>query len=82
MGVIIAGPAERKLGRVLAIGIAAAMLVAAVPSSAASNPTAARSHLLPDTAHQQLEIRLELLRVETEAQTALAAVERLIGGDL
>jgi outer membrane protein TolC len=35
-----------------------------------------------DAAHQQLEIRLELLRVDTEAQTALAAVERLIGGDL
>ena len=78
----IVGAAERKLGRVLAIGIAAAMLVAAVPSSAASNPAAARSHLLLGTAHQQLEIRLELLRVETEAQTALAAVERLIGGDL
>ncbi len=43
-----------------------------------------RGDLTPvlDAAHQQLEIRLELLRVETEAQTALAAVERLIGGDL
>jgi len=43
-----------------------------------------RGDLTPvlDAAHQQLEIRLELLRVETEAQTTLAAVERLIGGDL
>jgi outer membrane protein TolC len=43
-----------------------------------------RGDLTPvlEAAHQQLEIRLELLRVETEAQTALAAIERLVGGDL
>lgn len=43
-----------------------------------------RGDLTPvlDAAHQQLEIRLQLLRVETEAQTALAAIERLVGGDL
>ena len=39
MRLIIVGLAERKLGHVLAIGIAAAILVAAVPSSAASNRT-------------------------------------------
>jgi outer membrane protein TolC len=35
-----------------------------------------------DTAHQQIEINVEVLRVETEEQTALAAIERLIGGEL
>jgi len=33
-------------------------------------------------AHQQLEIRIELLRVETEEQTAFAAIERIVGDDL
>jgi outer membrane protein TolC len=43
-----------------------------------------RSDLTPvlDTARSRLQIRLEILRVETEAQTALAAVERQIGSDL
>lgn len=35
-----------------------------------------------EAAHRQLEIRIELLRVETEEQTALAAIERLVGEDL
>ena len=35
-----------------------------------------------EAAHQQLDIRLQLLRVETDEQTALAAIERLIGDDL
>jgi cobalt-zinc-cadmium efflux system outer membrane protein len=35
-----------------------------------------------EAAHQQLQIRIELLRVETDEQTALAAIERLIGDDL
>ena len=35
-----------------------------------------------DAAHQQLAVRLELLRVEADAQTAVAAIERLVGGDL
>jgi len=35
-----------------------------------------------DAAHQQLAIRVELLRAQTEAQMALAAIERLVGGDL
>jgi outer membrane protein TolC len=35
-----------------------------------------------EAAHQQLDIRLQLLRVETEGQMALAAIERLIGEDL
>jgi outer membrane protein TolC len=35
-----------------------------------------------DAARQQLEIRRQLLRTQTDAQTALAAIERLIGDDL
>jgi len=35
-----------------------------------------------DAARQRLLIAIELLRSRTEAQTALATVERLIGGDL
>jgi outer membrane protein TolC len=35
-----------------------------------------------DAAHQQLRIRVELLQVGTEAQTAFAAIERLVGGGL
>jgi len=35
-----------------------------------------------EAAHQQLEIRLQLLRAETDEQMALAAIERLIGDDL
>ena len=35
-----------------------------------------------DAAHQRLEIRLELLSVEAEEQTAFAAIERLVGEDL
>lgn len=35
-----------------------------------------------EAAHQQLDIRLQLLRIETEEQMALAAIERLIGEDL
>lgn len=34
-----------------------------------------------DAAHQQLQIRVELLRVHTEAQTAFASIERLVGGE-
>lgn len=35
-----------------------------------------------EAARQRLQIGIELLRARTEAQTAFAAVERLIGGDL
>ena len=35
-----------------------------------------------DTAHKRFEIQIELLRNGTEAQTALATIERLVGGDL
>jgi outer membrane protein TolC len=35
-----------------------------------------------DAARQRLQIGIELPRARTEAQTALATVERLIGGDL
>jgi outer membrane protein TolC len=35
-----------------------------------------------EAAHQQIEIDVEVLRVETQEQTALAAIERLIGGEL
>src|SRR5437899_4441437 len=43
-----------------------------------------RGDLTPvlDAAHSRLQIRIEILRVETEAQTALAAMERQIGSDL
>jgi len=43
-----------------------------------------RGDLTPvlDTARSRLQIRVEILRVETEAQTALAAIERQIGSDL
>jgi outer membrane protein TolC len=43
-----------------------------------------RGDLTPvlEAAHRQLEIRIELLRVETDAQTALAGIERLVGEDL
>jgi len=43
-----------------------------------------RGDLTPvlDTAHGRLQIRIEILRVETDAQTALAAIERQIGSDL
>ncbi len=35
-----------------------------------------------EAAHQQLTIRIDLLKTQTEAQAALAAIERLVGGDL
>ncbi|HEV8176260.1 MAG TPA: TolC family protein, partial [Gemmatimonadales bacterium] len=35
-----------------------------------------------DAARQVLDVRLQLFRVETEEQTALAAIERLVGADL
>lgn len=35
-----------------------------------------------DAAHKRFEIQIEQLRNETEAQTALATIERLVGGDL
>ncbi|HYK79413.1 MAG TPA: TolC family protein [Micropepsaceae bacterium] len=35
-----------------------------------------------EAAHQQIEVNLELLRAETEEQTAFASVERLAGGGL
>jgi outer membrane protein TolC len=35
-----------------------------------------------EAAHQQIEINLQLLRAESEEQTAFAAIERLAGGDL
>jgi cobalt-zinc-cadmium efflux system outer membrane protein len=43
-----------------------------------------RGDLTPvlDTARSRLQIRIEILRAETEAQTALAAIERQIGSDL
>jgi outer membrane protein TolC len=43
-----------------------------------------RADLTPvlDAARQRLQIRIELLKVHTEAQTAFAAIERLVGGDL
>jgi outer membrane protein TolC len=43
-----------------------------------------RSELVPvlEAACQRLQIGIELLRARTEAQTALATIERLIGGDL
>lgn len=43
-----------------------------------------RGDLTPvlETARSRLQIRIEILRVETEAQTALAAIERQIGSDL
>jgi outer membrane protein TolC len=43
-----------------------------------------RGDLTPvlDTAHSRLQIRIEILQVDTEAQTALAAIERQIGSDL
>jgi outer membrane protein TolC len=43
-----------------------------------------RAELTPvlEAARQRLQIDIELLRARTEAQTALATVERLIGGDL
>src|SRR5258707_9979445 len=56
MGLIMVGLAERKLGHVLAIDIAAAILVAAVPSSAASNRTAGA---VPGASAEEL---LELVR--------------------
>jgi outer membrane protein TolC len=34
-----------------------------------------------DAARRRLEVRIETLRVETEAQTAFAAIERLTGGE-
>jgi cobalt-zinc-cadmium efflux system outer membrane protein len=34
-----------------------------------------------DAARRRQEIRLEVLRIETEAQTAFAAIERLVGGE-
>jgi cobalt-zinc-cadmium efflux system outer membrane protein len=43
-----------------------------------------RGDLTPvlDAARQQLDVRLELLEVQMQEQTALATIERLIGGDL
>lgn len=35
-----------------------------------------------DTEHRLHETRLDLLRIDTDGQTALAAIERLIGGEL
>jgi cobalt-zinc-cadmium efflux system outer membrane protein len=35
-----------------------------------------------DAAHKQLELRIELLGIGTEQQSAIAAIERLIGDDL
>ncbi len=35
-----------------------------------------------EAAHQQIEINLQLLRAQSEEQTALAAIERLAGGEL
>jgi len=35
-----------------------------------------------DAAHKRFEIQIEVLNNETEAQTALATIERLVGGDL
>ena len=35
-----------------------------------------------DAAHKRFEIQIELLNNETEAQTALATIERIVGGDL
>ncbi len=35
-----------------------------------------------DATHAEIDIKLQILRTETEEQTALAAIERLTGGDL
>jgi len=35
-----------------------------------------------DAAHKRFEIQIEVLNNETDAQTALATIERLVGGDL
>ncbi len=52
--------------------------------SALSSYQLGRGDLTPilEAVRQQLDIRLELLRVETDAQTAFAAIERLAGGSL
>ncbi len=52
--------------------------------SALASYQQARGDLTPvlDTARSRLQIRIEILRVETEAQTALAAIERQVGSDL
>ncbi|HJU15803.1 MAG TPA: TolC family protein [Stellaceae bacterium] len=43
-----------------------------------------RGDLIPvlDAARQRLQLRIERLQVHTEAQTAFATIERLVGGDL
>ena len=53
-------------------------------SSALTSYQQGRGDLAPvlDAARQRLQIEIELLRARTEAQSALATVERLIGGDL
>jgi cobalt-zinc-cadmium efflux system outer membrane protein len=56
---------------------------AAYQSALASYQTG-RSDLTPvlEAARQQREIAMERLRIETQAQTAFAAIQRLVGGDL
>jgi cobalt-zinc-cadmium efflux system outer membrane protein len=53
-------------------------------ASALASYQQGRADLTPvlDAARQRLQIRIELLKVHTEAQTAFAAIERLVGGDL
>ena len=53
-------------------------------SSALTSYQQGRGDLTPvlEAARQRLQIGIELLRARTEAQAALATVERLIGGDL
>jgi cobalt-zinc-cadmium efflux system outer membrane protein len=52
--------------------------------SALSSYQLGRGDLTPvlEAAHQQLQVRLDLLKVETEQQRALAEIERMIGEDL
>lgn len=53
-------------------------------SSALASYTIGRGDLTSvlDAARKRFQIQIELLRNETEAQTALAAIERLVGSDL
>ena len=53
-------------------------------SSALASYQQGRAELAPvlEAARQRLQIGIDLLRARTEAQAALATIERLIGGDL
>ncbi len=53
-------------------------------SAALASYQQGRSDLAPvlEAARQRLQIRIELLKVRTEALTALATIERMVGGEL